>query len=673
MRISPNPSPPSKARLPWVWSVLALVVVLLLGGIALGLKTIYQARELEYRHQIERELQAISQLQAKSVGEWRERRLLDGMALTDDTLFAQAFARWRQAPSPDTETPVRERLRILQERTRYSAVFLTDTSGQLLLSPEGPHPGPLPGLEQQALQQALMQAQAILVEPRSDTTFAFPFFGVIAPMFDGIEPVGAVWLVSDVRSTLYPLLENWPTNSRTAESLLVQQSGDTALHLSPLRHRSTAPMATRTPLGSTESPAVQAVLGGRGILYGQDYRNESVMAMVSAVPDSPWFLVSKIDMAEAFTDVRVREWLALGLPISLVLLLAGFVTAYWQWRARLRERRLKRELERNMHWLDTAQKAASVGYFAYDDGKKEFFMSPMTSHIYGLPANGRMTLREWVDILHPQERKDTLAVHGQAMQAHTALRTQYRIVRANDQQVRWVQVWGEYETQAAAGKGRPLLMTGTVQDITERKLIEEQLQSYRAALEAQVRTDPLTQVANRRALDEAVATEWSRAMRSGAPLSLLMVDVDHFKAYNDHYGHVAGDHCLRQVAQALASCVGRAGELVARYGGEEFAVLLPHTDVEQAMALAEHMRVAVSGLALEHHAAGTGSQHVTVSLGVACIYPQEAMVAEPPPEASEAARALFHQADSALYNAKKAGRNTTMACPATWAPQASAV
>ncbi|MCZ2405619.1 MAG: diguanylate cyclase [Burkholderiales bacterium] len=668
MPFSSPPSPPPLARSPWIWGLLALVVLALLGGIAWGLQATYQARAQEHRHQIERELLAISQLQARSVGEWRERRLLDAMALSDDALFARAVADWLHTPSTARQTLVRERLRILEERARYSAVYLVDTAGRLLLAPDGPRPGHLPGPEQQALQQALQQAQAVLVEPRRDTIFAFPFLGVVAPLFDGIEPLGAVWLVTDVRTTLYPLLESWPTNSRTAESMLVQRSGDEVLYLSPLRHRSDPPLTVRLSMAQTDNTAVQAVRGGRGILYGRDYRGENVLAVVSAVLDSPWFLVSEVDIAEAFTDVQAREWWALGLPIGLLLLLGGFLTAFWQWNARRRERRLQRELERHLRWLDTAQKAAAVGYFAYDTERKEFFVSPMVSQIFGLHADGRMGLDAWAALLHPQERAHILAVHGQAMAQRSPLRMQYRILRASDQQVRWVQVWAEYEKPSQTERGSVPRMTGTVQDITERKLTEEQLAGYRSALEAQVRTDPLTQVANRRALDEAVASEWSRATRSGAALSLLMVDVDHFKAYNDHYGHVAGDHCLRQVAQALSSAVGRAGEVVARYGGEEFAVLLPHTDLHEALAVAEHMRTAVSALALEHRAAGPGNRHVTVSIGVTCLHPQELMASGAFPEAAEAARALFYQADSALYNAKKAGRDTVMACPATWQP-----
>ena len=360
-------------------------------------------------------------------------------------------------------------------------------------------------------------------------------------------------------------------------------------------------------------------------------------------------------MADAFTDAQRREWLALALLASLGLLWAGGLAVVWQWRAWRRERALKTELERNMRWLENAQQAAAVGYFAYDAAKAEFFMSRMASTIFGMPADGRMLLREWIAMLHPEERDRVLDVHGRALAGRVPLRTQYRILRHGDGQLRWIEVWGDYGDSDECGPGR---MTGTVQDITERKHAEEQLARYRAALEERVRQDALTQVANRLALDEVVAQEWSRAERDGGWLSLLMIDVDHFKAYNDRYGHVAGDRCLQSVARALSSGIAlRDSDLVARYGGEEFAVLLPGADAAQAAQVAQRLCDAIHALGLEHRANPQGDR-VTISVGVASLRPQD--MAAPPGQARsgvDAAQALFQQADAALYCAKQTGRN----------------
>jgi len=139
-----------------------------------------------------------------------------------------------------------------------------------------------------------------------------------------------------------------------------------------------------------------------------------------------------------------------------------------------------------------------------------------------------------------------------------------------------------------------------------------------------------------------------------------MIDVDRFKAFNDHYGHVAGDRCLQSVALALSTATGRAGDVVARYGGEEFAVLLPGAGEDQAWAVAERLREAVRALGIEH-ARGCEDGIVTISVGVASLQPAGREVTTGAPRVGvDMAHALFRQADAALYRAKQCGRDQTM-------------
>ena len=174
--------------------------------------------------------------------------------------------------------------------------------------------------------------------------------------------------------------------------------------------------------------------------------------------------------------------------------------------------------------------------------------------------------------------------------------------------------------------------------------------------------DPLTGIANRRAFDEALDQEWRRMMRHQGTLSLLLIDVDYFKRFNDSYGHVAGDECLRSVAQALAQKARRAGEMAARYGGEEFAVLLPHTDIADAAKLAELLAASVRDLKIPHKASDV-APFVTISIGVANIadLPKYAAAMSRdgnlPSATLLGATAIVELADHALYLAKAAGRN----------------
>lgn len=165
-------------------------------------------------------------------------------------------------------------------------------------------------------------------------------------------------------------------------------------------------------------------------------------------------------------------------------------------------------------------------------------------------------------------------------------------------------------------------------------------------LRSLVFADGLTGVGNRRRFDEALLSEWRQCRRAGTPLALLMIDIDHFKRYNDHYGHPTGDACLQQVAAVLKAAMQRASDLVARYGGEEFACLLPGCDQAPALAKAQALQAALTAQAIAHEASPTAAW-VTLSIGVAVAQPQ----------AGGSPAALVAAADAALYSAKHRGRN----------------
>jgi diguanylate cyclase (GGDEF)-like protein len=185
-----------------------------------------------------------------------------------------------------------------------------------------------------------------------------------------------------------------------------------------------------------------------------------------------------------------------------------------------------------------------------------------------------------------------------------------------------------------------------VRRIIEQTQLYQELKVANQELQRLAALDGLTGVANRRRFDEYLNDEWQRMAREKLPISLILVDIDFFKKYNDTYGHQAGDACLRRVADALRFCAKRSVDLVARYGGEEFAVILPNTTVQGAFQVAEDIRVAVESLKIVH-ARSTVSDYVTISVGIACMYPVHAT--------SQAM--LIAEADAALYQAKADGRD----------------
>ncbi|KVU85845.1 diguanylate cyclase response regulator [Burkholderia ubonensis] len=185
-------------------------------------------------------------------------------------------------------------------------------------------------------------------------------------------------------------------------------------------------------------------------------------------------------------------------------------------------------------------------------------------------------------------------------------------------------------------------------DEAYRALRQSQQQLLQANLELRrlTHSDGLTGLSNRRYLDEYLSAEWRRGAREHAVLSLLMIDVDNFKLYNDTYGHVSGDDVLKQIASTVERCLGRAGDLAARFGGEEFAVVLPGTSPGGLRLLAEKIRLAIEALKLLHEQSSTG-RYVTISIGGASIVPA----------CDTLETSLLEAADRALYRAKRDGKN----------------
>jgi diguanylate cyclase (GGDEF)-like protein len=173
-----------------------------------------------------------------------------------------------------------------------------------------------------------------------------------------------------------------------------------------------------------------------------------------------------------------------------------------------------------------------------------------------------------------------------------------------------------------------------------------ELKHSRDLLEKLASIDPLTGIPNRRGFDESLEQEWKRAIRSAAPLSLAILDVDYFKKFNDTYGHARGDACLREVAQTIAGVARRPGDVAARYGGEEFGAIFPETDSDAMQSLAERLVESVRTLGIEHASSGCGP-HVSVSVGSVSLVPS----------LGDDAAAALQAADRMLYEAKEKGRN----------------
>lgn len=276
------------------------------------------------------------------------------------------------------------------------------------------------------------------------------------------------------------------------------------------------------------------------------------------------------------------------------------------------------------------------------DGRR-VFVSPASRTLLGLEPSA-LEGKYPRELAHPEDAP-IVAAMMQALNAGQAVSgVQYR-VRHADGHFLWVEVGG---TPLQAGEGIVLV----VRDITLRKLAESRLEQANQRLAALASTDALTALANRRTFDDQLACEFGRSLREKSDFSLLLIDVDHFKKYNDTYGHPEGDECLRKIGAVLRATLRRPGDMAARYGGEEFAAVLPETGSEGAAVLAENLRRGVRDLQIPH--AGSASGIVSISIGVSTLSAGRGF---------QDAAAMLRTTDAALYQAKSEGRDRVVVAP----------
>ena len=274
------------------------------------------------------------------------------------------------------------------------------------------------------------------------------------------------------------------------------------------------------------------------------------------------------------------------------------------------------------------------------DGARKYVSPAVTEALGWLPSE--LVDHNYLQIVHPDDTPMVEELLNACRKGSPSATLAYRCLK-RDGGYLWME--SNLRLYRDPRNGEPVGFVNIVRDISSRKLAEEELQKAFLLVEELAGSDALTGIANRRRLDTILDNEWRRAARDRLPLSLLLMDVDHFKLYNDIYGHVHGDACLRQIAAIAQKVVHRPGDLLARYGGEEFAVVMPSTDAHGAQLIAEQIRLDVLALALSHE----GNPHGVVTISIGC--------ATTIPDCVSGHELLVEAADQALYRAKASGRN----------------
>ena len=270
------------------------------------------------------------------------------------------------------------------------------------------------------------------------------------------------------------------------------------------------------------------------------------------------------------------------------------------------------------------------------------YIGPQIESLLGWSPASWVSVEDWATRIHPEDRERVVNFCVAQSKGGTDHEADYRALTQDGDHV-WIR---DVVHVVRNDAGEVDALVGFMFDISERKKTEEQLVILQKELEALSFKDGLTGVANRRMFDSILEVEWAHARRNNQPLSVIMLDIDYFKQYNDCYGHIEGDACLKRVAQVLNSAATRARDLFARFGGEEFVLVLPGTDEGSAAKIAERCRSLIFKEQIPH-AQSPVSQILTVSLGVGTIIPSH----------QDDPLAFVETVDKRLYQAKQHGRN----------------
>ena len=401
-----------------------------------------------------------------------EQRLADGSVFLGNAAFSGLVRRWFEAPEDsDARAQITEWLGKVQAAYQYDQVILLDARGVPRLSvPETPEP-PAAHLSRDAL-EVLRSGRVGFLDLHRDAPGGPVHLAVLAPILVGADhprPLGVILLRIDPEQYLYPFLQRWPIASRTAETLLVRRDGNDVLFLNQLRFQKNTALTLRQPLTHTNLPAVKAALGQEGVEEGIDYRGVPVLAAVRGVPDSPWFLVARMDAAEVYAPLRERLWMLVAL-VGLTLLAAGAGVGF-VWRQQgLRSARERYEAAEALNQSEArfrlVAESAPIGMAQADPRTGKWLgVNPKMCAITGYSESELLGMRV-PDITHPEDREADWEAFQRVVRGEApSYRIEKRYLRKDGGET-WVNV---NMTVLRDATGQPLRTMAMIEDISERK------------------------------------------------------------------------------------------------------------------------------------------------------------------------------------------------------------
>ena len=461
------------------WYPLVLIFAVLVLGIFAGGTLSYRTYERRFRTGVEEGLAAIAELKVNDVALWRKERLGDANILFKNASFSGLVRRFLDRPDDaEAQAQLRAWLERYQAANQYERIFLLDAQGVERISTAGTA-GPAAAVVSRRAGEILRSREVGFQDFYRNEQDQRVYLATLVPILDGPDfgqALGVLVLNNDPARHLYSVISRWPTPSRTAETLLVRRDGNDALFLNELKFQTNAALELRIPLERTNVPAVKAVLGQEGIVEGTDYRGEPVVAALRAIPDSPWSMVARMDIAEVYAPLRERLWLTVLLMGALLLGAGASVGLVWRQQhiQIYRERAAASEtLRESLERFQLANRATFNAIWDWNLQTDAFWWNENFQTLFGYRAEEiEPDSQSWKKRIHPEDldrAKTGVQAAIDSGQDHWS--DQYRF-RRKDGTYAEVEDRG-YITRDASG--HPVRMIGAVQDITERKRAEEAL------------------------------------------------------------------------------------------------------------------------------------------------------------------------------------------------------
>jgi len=482
----------SRKRSPgFPWHLLVVFVLLAVGIVAVGW-FYYHGYEQHYRTEVDRQLLAIAELKTDELVDWRRDRMGDAAVFFKNAAFSALVRRHFGNPDDaEAQSQLRSWLGQFQAGLSYGRVFLLDARGVSRMQvPDAPESVAV-HLPQDAA-ETLRSGKITFLDFHRGAPGSPIHLGILVPIFDeqgGNRPLGVLALRIDPTTYLHPFICRWPTPSPTGETLLVRRDGDDALFLNELRFQKDTALVLRVPLTRKNQPAVMAALGQEGIVEGEDYRGVPVIAAVRAVPESPWFLVARMDASEVYAPARERLWIVIALAGALLLGGGAAMGVVWRhqrvlfYKEKFEAAAALRESEEKYRILFQTM-AQGVVYQSADG--KIISANPAAGRILGLTLD-EMQGRTSIDPRWRATHEDGSDFPGQTHPGMVALQTGREVrgvvmgvYNPRTESHVWISINAVPKTEQ--GDDKPCQVYTTFDDITDRKRAEERLVDYQRRL-----------------------------------------------------------------------------------------------------------------------------------------------------------------------------------------------